>query len=170
MTDRGVARSQRHRARVLAVAAAALALGVLISACAASQVQPDEAKRAAAEEAWGIRVLQVALSGGGGLVDLRYQVTDVEKAAVALGASAHGHDTLTVEDIKNSPQLVDQATGIALLEAQIHFMGRVQTQRVNPKAGISRFILFSNTNGLIKRGSQVSLAIGDVRIEELVVQ
>jgi len=169
MRNGSVARAQRRTGSLLSLAAI-LAAALLISACASSQAGQDEAKRASVEDAWGIRVLRVVLTGGGGLVDLRYQVTDADKAAAALGGSAHTHGRVRLEDIKSSVQLVDEASGIALLEAQIHFMGRVQTQRLAPKEGLTRFILFSNTEGLIERGSNVSLAIADLNVEHLVVQ
>ena len=154
---------------LIGVTLAAASLVGLLVGCT-SEGAPAGDQQALAEQALGIRVVRISLVAGGGLIDLRYQVTDPEKAALALGGSAHGHDRLTIEEIRESPQLVDEATGIALLEAQIHYMGRVQTQRLNPKAGLTRPILFSNTKGLVERGSEVSLAIGDVRLEHLVVQ
>src|SRR5213593_3099383 len=48
------------------------------------------------EQKNGVRITQVAVSGGGGLVDLRYQVLDTEKAAVIHGIP---------------PVLVDERTG-----------------------------------------------------------
>ena len=162
----------RTRGRELASAAVVvLALsGAAAWSCRAPSKAVDAGQAAAVEEAWGIRVSRVTLTAGGGLVDVRYQVTDPEKAARALAASVQGHDEPTDEDLRNSPLLVDDSTGYAVTEAVIHQTGRVKLERLNPKAGLTYFIIFSNTNGLFRPGGRATLAIGDVRLEHLPVQ
>ena len=164
------AASRRMLVRLAALSFVALAVTTLISACGSPSggEEAEEAQSALIEEAWGIRVLSVALTAGGGMVDVRYQVTNPEKAALALGSSEH--DVITPEDVKESPLLIDEESGYAFMETHLHLMGRVFTQRENPKAGVSRFMLFSNMNGLIRPGDSVSLAIGDRRLVHMVVQ
>jgi hypothetical protein len=152
-----------------------LAFSAVVSACGLSASQQvDQAQLVAVEEAWGIRVLHVSLTAGGSMIDLRYQVTNPEKAALALGGGSHGASDYeeAIEALKESPLLIDEASGYALTETHLHLGGRVQKQRLEPQAGLTRFILFSNTGGLIERGSKVSLAIGDsdLRLEHLAVQ
>ena len=155
-------------------AAPALALLILLAAAVACSSSTSEGvnpeQGVSLEAAWGIRVSRVSLTAGGGIVDLRYRVTNAEKAAAALGASAHNHGQPTDEDIKNGPLLIDEASGYAVTEAQIHQTGRVVQERQAPTSGLTYFILFSNTGGLFERGSKASLAIGDLRLEHLVVR
>jgi len=152
--------------RLSALALAGLTLFTAVSACRSAGGE-DEQSRRLAEDALGVRVLHVALTAGGGMVDVRYRVTNPEKAAL-LGAGSH--EITTPEEIANSPLLIDEASGYAVMEARLHQMGRVQKQRGAPQAGLTYFILFSNTGGLIKPGSKVALAVGDARLEHLLVE
>ena len=155
------------------VLVALAATAALLSACSlGSPAGDEEAQRATAEATLGIRVIAVTLSAGGGLVDLRYQVLDPDKASV-LGGD-HGSDSEDLEefyeDFKDRPLLVDEASGYAVVEAHMHLAGRARKQREEPKAGQAYSILFSNTGSLVEPGSKVSLVIGDLRLEHLVVQ
>lgn len=123
------------------------------------------------EEDWGIKVIGVSLTADGGMVDVRYQVTDPEKAAAALGGSVdHSHGSVSVESLQNAPLLVDEETGYAVLEANLHQMGGVKRERQSPEVGKTYFILFANTGGLVEPGDEVSLAAADLRLEHLTVQ
>jgi hypothetical protein len=162
--------SRRTLRRPGALALPALVLCALVSACASSAGgrEADQVQRASIEEAWGFRVVRVSLTAGGGMIDLRYQITNPEKAALALGNSEH--DVVTPEDLKESPLLIDEDSSYAVMEAHLHLMGRAFKQRETPKAGLTRFMLFGNTKGLVEPGDKVSLAIGDRRLEHMVVQ
>lgn len=161
----------RPKRRELAAALIVLALSSAAAwSCRSAAANVDASQAAAVEEAWGIRVSRVSVTAGGGLVDVRYQVTDPEKAARVLAVSASGHDEPTDEELRDSPLLVDDRTGYAVTEAVIHQTGRVRLERLNPKAGLTYFIMFSNTNGLFRPGGRATLAIGDVRLEHLLVQ
>ena len=152
--------------RLSALALAGLTLFTAVSACRSAGGE-DEQSRRLAEDALGVRVLHVALTADGGMVDVRYRVTNPEKAAFLGGGS---HEITTPEDIIDSPLLIDEASGYAVMEARLHQMGRLQKQRGAPQAGLTYFILFSNTGGLIKPGSKVALAVGDARLEHLLVE
>ena len=152
--------------RLSALALAGVLLPAILAACTSAGGE-DERSRHLAEDELGVRVLHVSLTAGGGMVDVRYRVTNPEKAA-ALGAGSH--EPTTPEEIANSPLLIDEASGYAVIEAQLHQMGRAQKQRGAPQAGLTYFILFSNTGGLIKPGSEVALAVGDARLEHLSVE
>jgi hypothetical protein len=97
----------------------------------------------------GIRVLRVAMTGGGGLVDLRYQVVDSDKAEVV-------H--------LRPPKLIDEKTG-QVIDAL--FMGH--SHGGLPKAGYTYPLLFVNERGLVSRGNTVSVVIGYSRLEHIAV-
>ena len=152
--------------RLSALALAGLTLFTAVSACRSAGGE-DEQSRRLAEDALGVRVLHVSLTADGGMVDVRYRVTNPERASLLGGGS---HEIRTAEDVIQSPLLIDEASGYAVMETRLHQMGRVQKQRGAPQAGLTYFILFSNTGGLIKPGSKVALAVGDARLEHLSVE
>jgi len=126
---------------------------------------------AGTEEDWGIRIVSVALTADGGMIDVRYQVTDPEKAAAALGGGVdHSHGSISAESLQNAPLLVDENTGYAVMEVNLHQMGGVRRERLSPDVGKTYFILFANTGGLVEPGDEVSLAAADLRLEHLEVQ
>jgi hypothetical protein len=124
------------------------------------------------EEDWGIKVIRVSLTSDGGMIDVRYEVTDPEKAAAALGGGAghDGHGAITPESLQDAPLLVDEKTGYAVMEANLHQMGGVRRERQSPDVGKTYFILFANTGGLVEPGDEVALAASDLRLEHLEVQ
>jgi hypothetical protein len=138
------------------VGALVLAAVILASVAAALLMPPavSEGERAAAqgafEAATGVRVVRVALTGGGGLVELRYQVLDASQAAGI-------HD--------RPPTLVDERTDEVI---DTYFMGHVHGS--TPKTGLSYPLLFVNEGGLIVRGATVTVAIGGGLLERVVVQ
>ena len=104
-------------------------------------------------------------AGQGDVADLAAEGNDGP-----LAPSARGHGELSLEHVAETPLLIDQDTGYALREMELHQAGRVRTQRLDPKVGIERYILFGNVSGLIEKGSTVALAIDGVRLEPLIVQ
>lgn len=107
--------------------------------------------QAAFEEAVGIRLVRVALTAGGGMLDLRYQVVDPDKA-------------LIVHDEEDPPTLIDEATGVAVRTPwHDHSTDFVHT-------GVHYYELIMNPDGVIRRGNTVTLVIGDARLEGIVVQ
>ena len=152
--------------RLWATVLTGLLLTVILGACLSAGGE-DEQSRRLAEDALGVRVLHVSLTADGGMVDVRYRVTNPERASLLGGGS---HEIGTAEDVIESPLLIDEASGYAVMETRLHQMGRLQKQRGAPEAGLTYFILFSNTGGLIKPGSKVALAVGDARLEHLSVE
>jgi hypothetical protein len=133
--------------------AAGLALVAAFAAwMVASQLSPgpgggSTAGTAAFEQKTGIRVLRVVLTGGGGLVDVRYQVVD-PAAAGAL------HDKTT--ELK----LVDEDSG-KTLSTRFHFHSHTTAF----KAGIGYYELLVNTAGLLEVGERVSVVVGSAVLE-----
>ena len=157
-------------ARRLMIACVGGPLVALLASCGGDAGGPTPQPVNQMEETWGFRIERVSVTAGGGLVDVRYVVTDPERAAQALGASAAGHDDVSDEVIRQSPLLINESTGIGVIESAMHQMGRVRLRRLDPAGGRLYFILFSNTDSSIDRGDRVTFAIGDQRIEHLRVE
>ncbi|GIG21334.1 hypothetical protein Cch01nite_20580 [Cellulomonas chitinilytica] len=100
----------------------------------------------------GVRVTQVVVTGGGGLVDLRYQVVDPDTANAL-------HDPAT------PPALVDEDTGLVVHDL---FMHHAHSGPFH--AGVTYYLVFDNPNGWIHPGSVVSVLLGDAQVEHVVVE
>ncbi len=109
-----------------------------------------------AEESCGLKVVAVRLTSAGGLVDFRYRVIDPEKVSPFLSRNA-------------KPYLIDEASGAKL---SVPNMPKVGSLRAKGKPETDRvyFILFGNSRGLVKKGSRVSVVVGDFKVENLVVE
>ncbi len=104
------------------------------------------------QERSGVRVVRVALTGENGLVDLRYQVVDAEKA-------------LSLHDAAAPPLLIDERTGGVVKDV---LMGHTHTG--TPKAGLTYYIIFLNSGTVLARGSRVTVQLGDARLPHVRVQ
>jgi hypothetical protein len=98
----------------------------------------------------GVRVVRVAVTGDGGLVDLRFLVVDADKAAAV-------HE--------RQPLLVDERTGGVIDRP---WMGHVHTHGL--KLGVGYYVLFENVGSLIRPGSLVTVQLGDARLPHVRVQ
>ncbi len=104
------------------------------------------------EQATGVRIVQVAVSGDGGLLDLRFQVVDPNLAAA-------------IHDQSNPPAIVDETTGLV---ANSLLMGHSHSSPFN--AGVTYYLIFENPGNLISRGGTVSVLLGDAQVEHVQVQ
>ena len=99
-----------------------------------------------------MRITRVAITGGGGLLDVRYQVLEPDKANAL-------HDPAT------PPALVDEASGLvvrALLMDHAHS---------GPyKAGVTYYYIFENPGNWVHHGSRVTVLLGDAEVEHVVVE
>lgn len=100
----------------------------------------------------GVHVTQVATTGGGGLVDLRFQVVDPTKAHLL-------HNQAT------PPAIVDQTTGVV---AKDLFMGHAH--KAGFHAGQTYYLIFKNPGNLVQRGSEVSVLLGNAQLDHVIVQ
>jgi hypothetical protein len=143
-------------ARVAAIAAAVLFAGLaawmLVARPSGTTAAQRAGEQAAFVEKTGVRPVHVAVTGAGGLVDLRYQVVDAEKATAA-------------HDPKRPPSLVDEASGKPINQT---WMGHSHAS--NFHAGSSYFELLINSRGRLERGSRVTLVFGAARLEHLRVE
>jgi hypothetical protein len=100
----------------------------------------------------GVRIVQVALTGGGGLIDLRFQVIDPNKAD-AINAEA------------TPPGLIDESTGLIVSSPLMGHQG-VHSY----KTGLTYYIVFENPGNLVQRDAKVSVLLGNAQVEHVVVR
>jgi hypothetical protein len=105
---------------------------------------------------WGVDELSVKLAESGQLVRFNYRVIDKVKAA-ALNSRA------------SSPEMLDEVAHVVLEVPTMEKVGPLR-QSMPPEEGMIYWILFSNKGEFVKAGHQVSVLIGPVRIDGLVVQ
>ncbi len=102
---------------------------------------------AALEARYGLRVNLLAVTAAGGMVDLRVKILDAEKARLLLA------------DPELRPALVVEGT-----QAVLELSGDFLEQPLALKDGGSLFWMFSNTRGVVRPGSRVSIRLGDVLV------
>jgi hypothetical protein len=103
------------------------------------------------EAKWGIRIQHIGVSADGGLIDFRYVVLDPDKAA-------------PLASVENRPRLFVESTG-ALVDSLMH-----PPHSHEPTAGQSHYLLYNNTHGAIRRGTSVSVLLGDLRLEHIIAK
>ena len=143
-----------------------LALAILVASSGAMAAErtvldpPLPPKQSAKiQKKWGMEVVAIRLSAGGSMIDFRYRVVDPDKAAF-------------LTDRNLAAYLVDQESGRALEIPTTAKVGplRQTTPNAKPEEGRVYFMLFGNPGRSIQSGSKMTLAIGDVKIKNLVVQ
>ena len=139
------------------VSALALASCLVLAGCATTGGGAKRAAKPSLEEQWGIQIASLRMSAAGHVVDFRYRIVDPEKAA-------------RVADRKLKPQLIDQASSLALSVPAAPKVGALRQTSVRPIAGRTYFVLFGNPNQIVKAGSKVTVVIGEFRAENLVVE
>lgn len=102
---------------------------------------------------YGVDVNLVAVTAAGGLVELRYQVVDADKAAPI------------VHDADLSPALVNERTGQTIIMSSPPHRHGGELQ-----LGATYFFLLANANNALQGGDRVTLVIGDARLEHIAVQ
>jgi hypothetical protein len=142
----------------------AFAIGGLVwwlphrSAADASHVDPPvewqrpSVSAAGLIERSGVRLVHVAVTGGGGLLDLRFQVVDPNKA-------------VTVHETQTPPAIVDERTGLVFNQL---LMDHAHTGEFKP--AVTYYLVFENTGNWIRRGSKVTVLLGDAQLENVVVR
>lgn len=129
----------------------ALGLAALLAGCAAT---PPE--RAAVEDP-GIRVESLRLTAADYMLDLRFRVTDPERAAPFFSR-------------RTQLELVDEASGARFAVPNTPKLGKLRQVARKDMADRSYFILFANPGRYLRPGSQVTLRAGDARIGALTVE
>ncbi len=117
-----------------------------------SRPKISEQARLLFEEKTGVRITLVAVTSGGGMIDLRYQVIDPDKAVI-------------VHDPANPLTVINEANG---RELNVPWMNHVHNGQY--QSGVTYYTLLMNPDGQIKPGSLVTVRIGGVSLEHWVVQ
>ncbi len=104
------------------------------------------------EEQYGAKVQMVGLLAAGGLIELRFQVVDKDKAIGLFGPV----DEMPMLAIEGTTKVLESAKGMK------HHMTLLN--------GGSYFIFYTNAANAVHDGSLVSMVINGVRLEHIVVQ
>ena len=107
---------------------------------------------AAFEEKTGVRVARVSLTAGAGMIDLRYQVIDPDKAVI-------------LHDPQNPPAVIDEKTGKVF---DTPWMDHSHKGELH--AGVTYYTLLMNSGRVLSKGSKVTVVLGGIRLEHWVVQ
>jgi hypothetical protein len=119
----------------------------------ASMTLPEQQKAAidAIAANSGIRFTQVMVTANGGLVDVRYQVIDPDKAKTIF------------DKLETAPRLRAE-NGVEISMAS-------PPQRHSLTAGVVYYLLYRNVDGAIKPGSAITILIGkDIKLPKFKVE
>lgn len=115
----------------------------------------SQSERSLLEAEWGIKIESARLSAGGYMVDFRFRVLDVAKAA-------------RIFDRKVMPQMIDQATGAKFIVPNPPKVGPLRSSG-NIKEGRIYFIFFANPARYVKSGSKITVEVGKFKVQDIVV-
>ena len=133
---------------VLAVWIAATQWGSMFQPRAQSA---SDVPQTAFTEETGVRITLVALTAGGGIIDIRYQVVDPEKSVI-------------MHDDELPPTILHLETGTPLLFTR-HAHGDFEMH-----TGVVYSHQIINSGGLVKRGDRLAVRIGSAILEDVPVQ
>jgi hypothetical protein len=105
---------------------------------------------------WGIEDVHIRSTASGSLIRFSYRVVDADKAA-------------TLNSKKAAPYLYDEKDSLALQVPVMDQVGQLR-QVAAPQNGRTYWMAFSNKGRYLKPGDHVSLIIGNLRIDGLVVE
>jgi hypothetical protein len=108
------------------------------------------ATAAQVEDRYGVQVTLVALTAANGLIDCRFRITDLAKAAFLLNADTM--PLLIVEKSNTVIQIHEPIDQPALIQDRVYS------------------VIYPNVQNALEPGDQVSLVIGDLRLEHILVQ
>jgi hypothetical protein len=131
----------------------------------ASASEPSAAEEAAAwrvrqglnfKRNWGVEIINVKPVSSGYMLALRYRVLDPALARI-------------FNDRKAKAYLVDQATNTVLAVPALENIGELRPG-ATPEAGRIYFMIFGNPGKLVKTGSRISLRVGNLRADNMIVE
>jgi hypothetical protein len=105
--------------------------------------------QSALEENYGVHVQLVAVTAAGGLVDLRLQITDAEKAQAFLS------DSVNLPALRVGDDVILRTDDTAAL------------QDIQIEKGKSIFYLYPNSGNTLKPGDPVNIVFGDLQVEAI---
>lgn len=105
---------------------------------------------------WGIDDIHVRSTASGSLIRFSYRVVDADKAKI-------------LNDKKATPYLIDEKDGLALQIPMLEKVGQLR-QVAAPQNGREYWMAFSNKGRYVKPGSHVTVVIGVLRLEGLLIE
>ncbi len=122
------------------------------------------------EQEYGLKITLVAVTSAGGLVDLRYRVIDPQKAALLLTDESR-MPSLLIEGYCLTPSAVstspddtnDGYQSDVMLMSDSHMRTRLLPGRVY-------FMLFPNQQNIVKPGTPIVVAFGDIHLEPILAK
>jgi hypothetical protein len=102
---------------------------------------------------YGIDVTMIGVTAAGGMVDFRYQVVDPDKA------------DQVVHDLDLFPKMVNEETGATLV---LRSLPHSHNQKLD--LGGNYFFLVPNAQNAMHPGDSVTLVVGDLRLEHVIVE
>jgi hypothetical protein len=100
----------------------------------------------------GVQLTRVAVTGGGGLLDLRFQVLDPNRAN-------------SLHDSSMPPAVVDEQTGLV-----VHDLLMNHSHSGKYTAGETYYLVFENPGNWVRHGSKVTVLLGGAQVEHVVVR
>lgn len=101
----------------------------------------------------GITVTLLGVTAGGGMIEFRYQVVDPDKASLVL------------HDDSRRPVLVAEDSG-----ATLAMLSRPHSHKAELQLGGTYFFLMANTRNALRDGTNVTVIIGEDRLEHVVAR
>jgi hypothetical protein len=105
----------------------------------------------AIETKWGIRITQLGLTGGGGLVDMRYVVLDPDKAQTMMSS------------LETLPLIVAADGTKTGLQKPMSHRGELEIGR-------TYYILFVNRKGAFTYNANATIKVGDLALENVPIR
>jgi len=142
-------------------------LGIVVPATSAAGDQEQDAIKPAPrakhprentymKRQWGVEVLFVRQTSAGYMLEFRYKVLDAEKAAPLF-------------DRQVKPMLTHTESGATLIVPTPAKTGALRNSNP-PIAGNTYWMFFANPGKLVEPGDTVSIAIGEFRVADLIVE
>jgi hypothetical protein len=103
-------------------------------------------------QASGVEITRVAVTGDGGLVDLRFKVVDPDRANA-------------LHDAGTPPAVVDEQSGLV-----VHSLLMNHAHSGAFKAGVTYYLVFENPGNWVRRGSRVTVLLGNAQVEHVTVK
>ena len=107
------------------------------------------------ERNWGVDIVGIRRVSSGVMLRFDYRIVDPSRAA-------------GLSDKRAKPYLIDELTGTVLAVPALENIGELR-QLGAFQVNRTYFIIFGNPGGLVKHGGRVTLMVGDLRAEGLVV-
>jgi hypothetical protein len=142
----------RSFSALVLVGLAGLAAWMIFSQLGGGAPTASASSEATFEAESGVRIVRVALTAGGGVLDVRFQVVDPSKAG-------------ELHDADGRLTLLDEDSG-RRMATPFHF----HAGGAEYKAGIVYYEMLNNSGGFVDTGDRVSVLMGGARLEHVPVQ